>query len=171
MLFRSVYELSDFYKVLGTTISSWIRNAGGILRESNRSRYQRREKELPALNHSIVSVERLTDRQDVYNMEVDDTECYFANEVLIHNCPKTHQPDFASICIQYDPDELCVETKSLKLYLFAYRNQGSFMESITRKICDDFVEACDPLYCKVTGEFAARGGIAITVVAEHSKER
>lgn len=86
-------------------------------------------------------------------------------------CPKTHQPDFASICIQYDPDELCVETKSLKLYLFAYRNHGSFMESITRKICDDFVEACDPLYCKVTGEFAARGGIAITVVAEHSKER
>lgn len=84
-------------------------------------------------------------------------------------CPKTGQPDFAIITINYTPDKWCVETKSLKLYLFAFRNYQSFMEKIIRKITDDLVTICDPKNIKVTGEFTTRGGIASTVTANYVK--
>lgn len=78
-------------------------------------------------------------------------------------CPVTNQPDFANIKIQYIPNELCVETKSLKLYLGAYRNYGCFMESTTNRILDDIRTVCDPFYIRVIGKFMTRGGIALDV--------
>lgn len=86
-------------------------------------------------------------------------------------CPKTSQPDFATITIEYIADALCVETKSLKLYLFAYRNEGSFMETITNRILNDLISVCAPHYMKVSATFGARGGITTSVVAEYTKEK
>lgn len=85
-------------------------------------------------------------------------------------CPKTGQPDFANITIQYVADQVCVETKSLKLYLFSFRNEGTFMETIVNKILEDLVKVTEPRSMLVTGAFGARGGIATTVEAEYIKE-
>lgn len=82
-------------------------------------------------------------------------------------CPKTAQPDFANITIKYSPNKLCVESKSLKLYLFSFRNYGSFMEHITNKILNDLVVACRPSWMDVVGDFGARGGIKIVVTASY----
>ena len=82
-------------------------------------------------------------------------------------CPVTGQPDFAQISIQYVPAKSCIESKSLKLYLGSFRNQGQFAETIVNRILEDLVAACRPRYCVVKGEFTPRGGIAIEVVAEH----
>lgn len=84
-------------------------------------------------------------------------------------CPKTGQPDFGTITIRYVPDKLCIESKSLKLYLFSYREEGTFMETVTNRILDDLVEACSPLSMEVVGDFAARGGITISVTAKYTK--
>jgi 7-cyano-7-deazaguanine reductase len=84
-------------------------------------------------------------------------------------CPITGQPDFASIKIQYVPDEKIVESKSLKLYLWSYRDEGAFHEHVVNQICDDLLKVLDPHWLKVTGVFQVRGGIGITVDAEHTK--
>jgi 7-cyano-7-deazaguanine reductase len=86
-------------------------------------------------------------------------------------CPKTGQPDFAVIVIEYIPDNLCIELKSLKLYLNSYRNEGIFFESVTNKILDDLVKVCKPRYMVVTAEFNVRGGISSTVEAEFIDEK
>ncbi|PIQ87603.1 MAG: NADPH-dependent 7-cyano-7-deazaguanine reductase QueF, partial [Candidatus Omnitrophica bacterium CG11_big_fil_rev_8_21_14_0_20_45_26] len=83
-------------------------------------------------------------------------------------CPKTGQPDFATIRIEYTPDELCVELKSLKLYLWSFRNEGHFHEAVTNKILDDLLEALKPRYMKVAGDFYVRGGIHTVIEAEHT---
>jgi 7-cyano-7-deazaguanine reductase len=85
-------------------------------------------------------------------------------------CPKTGQPDFATINIKYVPDELCIELKSLKLYMFSYRNKGAFHEQVTNKILDDIVEACKPIRAHVTGDFNVRGGIKTVVRADYQRE-
>lgn len=85
-------------------------------------------------------------------------------------CPKTGQPDFATIKISYSPDKKCIESKSLKLYLFAFRSHGSFMETITNKILEDCFRICDPRWMKVHGLFNPRGGITINVKAERYKK-
>ena len=82
-------------------------------------------------------------------------------------CPLTGQPDFATIRINYVPDRLCVELKSLKLYLWSYRNEGAFHEAVTNRILDDLVGALKPRRCEVTGDFYVRGGIHTVVVARH----
>ena len=82
-------------------------------------------------------------------------------------CPVTGQPDFAQISIQYVPAKSCIESKSLKLYLGSFRNQGQFAETIVNRILEDLVAACRPRYAVVKGEFTPRGGIGIEVVAEH----
>jgi 7-cyano-7-deazaguanine reductase len=82
-------------------------------------------------------------------------------------CPVTGQVDFAQITIDYVPAKLCVESKSLKFYLASYRNERAFNEAVTNRILDDFVRACSPREAVVTAEFSARGGIALTVRAEH----
>jgi len=85
-------------------------------------------------------------------------------------CPKTGQPDFATIEIEYIPDELCIELKSLKLYLNSYRNDGVFFESVTNIILDDLVSVCKPRYMLVTAEFNVRGGISSLIEAEYESE-
>jgi 7-cyano-7-deazaguanine reductase len=82
-------------------------------------------------------------------------------------CPKTGQPDFATIRIRYVPDRLCVELKSLKLYLWSYRDQGGFHEDVVNRILDDLVEAVRPRRMTVEGDFRIRGGIHTVVTAKH----
>ncbi len=82
-------------------------------------------------------------------------------------CPKTGQPDFATLHIEYVPDRLCVELKSLKLYIWSYRDQGAFHEAVTNQILEDLVKACAPRFMRIRAEFNVRGGIYTTVVAEH----
>ena len=84
-------------------------------------------------------------------------------------CPKTGNPDFGTIRIEYIPDKKCIELKSLKIYLFGYRNQGIFYEMVTNKILDDLVAACEPLWMKVEGDFNPRGGITTVVRAVYEK--
>ena len=84
-------------------------------------------------------------------------------------CPVTGQPDFATITIRYIPDQRVLESKSLKLYLWSYRQEGTFHEHVTNQILDDLVAALDPLSCHVTGAFSVRGGISITVEAKYEK--
>lgn len=82
-------------------------------------------------------------------------------------CPKTGQPDFATLHIEYVPAALCVELKSLKLYVWSYRDQGAFHEAVTNRILEDLVQACHPRFMRLRAEFNVRGGIYTTVVAEH----
>ena len=82
-------------------------------------------------------------------------------------CPKTGQPDFATVRVEYVPDRLCVELKSWKLYLWSYRDEGAFHEAVINRILDDLVAAVHPRRARVEGDFNIRGGIHTTVVAEY----
>ena len=82
-------------------------------------------------------------------------------------CPKTGQPDFATIHLEYVPDKLCVELKSLKLYIWAFREQGAFHEAITNEILNDLVEITSPKFMRIRAVFNVRGGVYTTVVVEH----
>jgi 7-cyano-7-deazaguanine reductase len=84
-------------------------------------------------------------------------------------CPKTGQPDFATLFVEYVPDEACVELKSLKLYVWSYRDEGAFHEAVTNRILDDLVRVMQPRFIRLTAEFNVRGGIFTTIVAEHRK--
>lgn len=86
-------------------------------------------------------------------------------------CPKTGQPDFAEMVIRYIPDRLCVELKSLKVYLWSFRDQGAFHEAVTNRILDDLVGAVAPRFLSVTGKFFVRGGITTVVTVEYRKEK
>ena len=85
-------------------------------------------------------------------------------------CPKTGQPDFGEVIIEYCPDRSCIELKSLKSYMQSYRNQGIFYEALTNDILDDLSGACRPRWMKVTARFTPRGGITTDVVAEYQVE-
>jgi 7-cyano-7-deazaguanine reductase len=82
-------------------------------------------------------------------------------------CPKTGQPDFATLKLEYVPHELCVELKSLKLYIWSFRSRGAFHEAVTNEILADLVRATAPRFMRLLAEFNVRGGIYTTVVAEH----
>ncbi len=84
-------------------------------------------------------------------------------------CPMTGQPDFATIRIRYVPGERCVELKSLKLYLWSYRNEGAFHEAVTNRICDDLARVLEPRWLEVVGDFFVRGGIHTVVTARHGR--
>ena len=84
-------------------------------------------------------------------------------------CPMTGQPDFATIRIRYVPDEKCVELKSLKLYLWSYRDEGTFHEAVTNRIANDIIEAIDPRFLELEGDFYVRGGIKTRVKVAHRK--
>ena len=84
-------------------------------------------------------------------------------------CPKTGQPDFAELLLDYVPDGLCIELKSLKLYIWSFRNEGRFHEAVTNEILDDLVKATAPRFMRLTAKFFVRGGIFTTVVAEQRK--
>ncbi len=82
-------------------------------------------------------------------------------------CPKTGQPDFATINIDYVPEASCLELKALKMYIWSYRDEGAFHEAVTNQMLSDFVTACEPRFMRVTAEFNVRGGVYTNVVAEH----
>jgi 7-cyano-7-deazaguanine reductase len=85
-------------------------------------------------------------------------------------CPKTGQPDFATLILDYVPDRLCIELKSLKLYIWSYRDRGAYHEAVTNQILDDIARAIAPRYARLTAKFYVRGGIFTTVVAEVRKK-
>lgn len=85
-------------------------------------------------------------------------------------CPVTGQPDFATLNIEYIPEKLCVELKSLKLYVWSFRDQGAFHEAVTNEMLQTLVDAISPRFMRLTSEFNVRGGIYTTVVAEHRAE-
>ena len=84
-------------------------------------------------------------------------------------CPRTGQPDFATLTLDYVPDRRCVELKSLKLYIWSYRNQGAFHEAVTNRILDDLTRETRPRFMHLAAKFYVRGGICTTVIAEHTK--
>jgi 7-cyano-7-deazaguanine reductase len=84
-------------------------------------------------------------------------------------CPKTGQPDFATFELEYVPDELCVELKSLKLYMWSFRDRGAFHEAVTNQIADDLAGVCAPRFLRLSGKFNVRGGIYTTVVVERRR--
>ncbi len=102
------------------------------------------------------------DRDYTIRIEVPEFTCL---------CPKTGQPDFATVLIEYVPDKSCVELKSLKLYIWSFRDQGAFHEAVTNQILDDLVAAVKPRFMRVSAEFNVRGGIYTSVVAEHRSPR
>ena len=97
-------------------------------------------------------------------------EIRFETEEFTCLCPMTGQPDFAHLKITYVPDQLCVESKSLKLYLWSYRDRGAFHEAVTNQILDDLVAALAPQWLRVEGDFLIRGGIRTLVAAEHGRK-
>lgn len=84
-------------------------------------------------------------------------------------CPKTGQPDFATLKLDYIPDKLCIELKSLKLYIWSYRDEGAFHEAVTNQILDDLIKLLKPRYIRLAAHFYVRGGIFTNIVAEHRK--
>jgi 7-cyano-7-deazaguanine reductase len=85
-------------------------------------------------------------------------------------CPKTGQPDFASMDLSYVPDEKCIELKSLKLYIWSFRDVGAFHEAVTNEILDDIVRACSPRFARLSAAFNVRGGTYPTIVVEHRRK-
>ena len=100
-------------------------------------------------------------RDYLIHMEIPEFTCL---------CPKTGQPDFATLILDYIPDRKCVELKSLKLYVWSYRNQGAFHEAVTNRMLDDLARATRPRFMRLTARFFVRGGIFTTVTAEHIKK-
>ena len=100
-------------------------------------------------------------RDYLIHMEIPEFTCL---------CPKTGQPDFATLFLDYIPDRKCVELKSLKLYVWSYRNQGAFHEAVTNRMLDDLAKATQPRFMRLTARFFVRGGIFTTVAAEHRKK-
>ena len=84
-------------------------------------------------------------------------------------CPLTGQPDFATLSLEYIPERKCVELKSLKLYIWSFRDEGAFHEAVTNRILEDLVKATQPRYMRLTAKFNVRGGIYTSIVAEHRK--
>ena len=101
-----------------------------------------------------------SDRDFHIHMQIPEFTCL---------CPKTGQPDFATLTLDYIPDQLCVELKSLKLYIWSYRNEGAFHEAVTNRILDDLVAATAPRFMRLTAKFFVRGGVFTNVVAEFRK--
>lgn len=99
-----------------------------------------------------------TDRNYAIHIEIPEFTCL---------CPKTAQPDFATIFLEYVPDTFCIELKSLKLYIASFRDQGAFHEAVTNRMLNDLVAACHPRFMRVRSRFNVRGGIYTTVVAQH----
>lgn len=100
-------------------------------------------------------------RDYVINIKIPEFTCI---------CPVTNQPDFATIYISYIPDKKCIESKSLKLYIYSYRNFGIFYEDCVNRILNDCIKICNPRWMHVTGDYYPRGGISISPSAEYKKE-
>ncbi len=101
------------------------------------------------------------DRDYTIHIEIPEFTCL---------CPKTGQPDFAVLKLDYVPDQQCVELKSLKLYIWSYRDEGAFHEAVTNRILEDLVAATNPRFMRLTSRFNVRGGLYTNVVVEHIKD-
>jgi 7-cyano-7-deazaguanine reductase len=110
---------------------------------------------------SLETFDNPCSRRDYHiHMEIPEFTCL---------CPKTGQPDFATLYLDYIADQRCVELKSLKLYIWSFREEGHFHEDVTNRILDDLVRATEPRFMRLTAKFYVRGGIFTNVVAEHRK--
>ncbi|WP_456409310.1 preQ(1) synthase [Caldithrix abyssi] len=110
---------------------------------------------------------------EVFENKYPDRDYYIThvNEEFTSVCPKTGLPDFGTITINYIPDKLCLELKSLKYYFLDFRNKGIFYESVINQILDELVEACKPRYMEVRGDFTTRGGMHTTVLAVYDPQK
>jgi 7-cyano-7-deazaguanine reductase len=122
----------------------------------------------------MITINEITHEQQVALLETFDNPRPERDYRIVHTCleftsvcPKTGQPDFATITIDYVPDQTCLELKALKFYLQAYRNQGIYYEAVTNRILDDLVTACRPRTMKVQGDFNVRGGFSSVVTVEY----
>jgi 7-cyano-7-deazaguanine reductase len=116
------------------------------------------------LDHALPPIECWPNQFPAYEIEIDIPE-------FTSVCPKTGLPDFGTIWIRYVPRELCLELKSLKEYIHAYRNLGIFQENIVNRILEDVVRAAEPVWCEVRGQFRPRGGLGTLVVAKWPRKR
>ena len=109
---------------------------------------------------------------EVFENKHPDRDYYIThvNEEFTSLCPKTGLPDFGTITLEYVPDKLCLELKSLKYYFLEFRNKGIFYEAVTNQILDELVAACKPRYMSVTGEFSTRGGLYSKIIAEYDQD-
>ena len=128
------------------------------------SSYEGRQKDIRMLKMPDIEVweNQYSDRDYIVDLTIPEFTCI---------CPKTSLPDFATIKVSYKPAKVCLELKSLKLYLVKYRNRGIFHEHLTNKLLDDFVKACHPRWMRVEVIMNPRGGIGTTVTAEFSQRR
>lgn len=142
---------------LGVIIPIFIHKPSIIMSAMNEQSLGGKPTALPT--KSLETFENPNSNRDFHiHMEIPEFTCL---------CPKTGQPDFAVIYLDYIPNKLCVELKSLKLYMWSFRDEGCFHEAVTNQILDDLVNAVDPKFMRVTAKFYVRGGIFTNVVAEH----
>ncbi len=129
----------------------------------NKSSYEGLQKNIRVMKTPKIEtwVNQYSDKEYVIMIEIPEFTCI---------CPKTGLPDFAFIKIEYSPDKLCVELKSLKMYTIFFRDIGIFHEHLANKMMDDFVNTCKPRWVKMISEFNPRGGIKTTVVREYRRE-
>lgn len=124
----------------------------------------------------MVPLEEMSVEQQAAILEVFDNPRPERNYRIVHTCPeftsvcpKTGQPDFGTITIDYIPDQKCLELKALKVYFFGFRQQGIFYEAVVNRILDDLIAACHPRKMTVTGDFNVRGGFSSVVTAEYAQ--
>jgi 7-cyano-7-deazaguanine reductase len=120
--------------------------------------------------HAKAGVSTALPSIECWPNQFPDYDIQISNPEYTSMCPKTGLPDFGTITIHYRPDKLCLELKSLKMYIQAYRTLGIFYENAVNKILRDVVGACQPLYAKVTGEFTTRGGMSSVIEAEYHRK-
>lgn len=132
--------------------------------KTRQSRYEGLQEKIRSLKAPAIEAweNKYPDKEFVIHLEIPEFTCI---------CPKTGLPDFAVIAIDYIPHKLCVELKSLKLYMNFYRDIGIFHEHLTNKILDDFVKAARPRSAKITTRFNPRGGIYTTVTREYKQKK
>ena len=136
----------------------------GMATETGKAPRYTDEHATAGLDFAFPAIETWQNQFPGYEILIDDPE-------LTSVCPKTGLPDFGLLTIRYMPRELCLELKSLKEYLFSYRNLGIFQENIVNQVLEDIVKACDPVWAAVRGEFRPRGGIATTVEARFPRPK
>ncbi len=129
----------------------------------NKSSYEGLQKNIRALRTPKIAVwkNQYPDKLYTICLDIPEFTCI---------CPKTGLPDFANLKIEYIPEEYCIELKSFKIYTIFYRNLGIFHEHVINKIMEDFVQACNPRWVRITGIFNPRGGITTTVIREYKSE-
>jgi len=120
--------------------------------------------------HSLSGLKNKLPRIDVFPSHFKKYEVEISMPEFTSICPKTGLPDFGKIIIHYMPKKSCIELKSFKMYLLAYRNIGIFNENAVNRILDDIAAACKPEWVEVLGEFTARGGLSTTVVARYPRK-